>query len=845
MNAPSKEPRPGLPTWKKVLFGVSAGLGLPLLALGVLELGLRFTGYGYESDLLVVSEDGDWLETNPRFCWQFFDPAMSRDPLSMKIARAKPEGVKRVVVLGGSAAQGYPESAYGFHRQLEVMLDETDGESDWEVINLAITAINSHVVRSIAGEVHKLDPDAVLIYMGNNEVVGPYGPGTAFADFQTNLQWIRFSLRLKQLKMVQMLEHLASAWKAGGNREAWGGMAMMAENLVPHDDPRLQRTYDHFARNLEAILGQLEPLDSPVILATVPVNLRDCSPFAIVTEEEPGLVSTIRDRVEAAEECQLQGNPESARQLLEAALELSPTDAELHFRTGRILESTGEMEAARAAYGQARNFDALRFRADSRINAIIRETGSRFDHLTSLVDLEAGFGMAGRELFFEHVHLTFEGNHRVAKAFFEELQEAGLIDSLHHPSDMEACARSLVFDDFARSLQLQRVDSIIRRPPFTRQYDFLQTLQSLQNKRSALSPKLTGEAYGESIERHRKALQKRPQDAALRIRLAYLLMESGKPDEAIPEFETCAQLNGHDFETAADQALARFKAGDEQGALQELLSIRETFPLKPKPLVNLLQALRSTGQIDEACRQVSEAGLPIPSDRSVAIERIKLLLAMGKKQEALNGLLNLLKTNPYDFTTRIILLEHISPESLEAARLIRLDVAFLKLAARPRETARSLLAFYGDMARSDLRDQLIEAITQPSCGPELHLAATESLIADNRSDRAIPLLENALATNHLSLADRNNLAWLLATTETTEEERLRALSLSEAILAAYPCPPASVHGTHGASLAANARHEEASTAINTAIRINAKTGQFNPEVLETLLNSITPETPHD
>ena len=45
----------------------------------------------------------------------------------------------------------------------------------FEVVNTAVTAINSHVVREIASDLEEIESDLWIVYMGNNEVYGPFG----------------------------------------------------------------------------------------------------------------------------------------------------------------------------------------------------------------------------------------------------------------------------------------------------------------------------------------------------------------------------------------------------------------------------------------------------------------------------------------------------------------------------------------------------------------------------------------------------------------------------------------------------------------------------------------------
>ena len=94
-------------------------------------------------------------------------------------------------MLGGSAAQGSPDAAFSFGRILEKMLGHKYRDANFEVVNVSMAAINSYVVLEIAKDCAKYNPDLFLVYLGNNEVVGPYGPGTVFTPLLSNLNFIR------------------------------------------------------------------------------------------------------------------------------------------------------------------------------------------------------------------------------------------------------------------------------------------------------------------------------------------------------------------------------------------------------------------------------------------------------------------------------------------------------------------------------------------------------------------------------------------------------------------------------------------------------------------------------
>ena len=178
MTTPPSNPKNRFRLWFLRLLLV---VGAPSLLFGLTETVLHFTGVGYQTALVVPSaEDDRWLIDNYRFAWRFFPRALARSPRPFRIAADKPDNGLRVIVLGGSAAMGDPDPTYGLPRMLERMLQEKHPDRKIEVINAAVTAINSHVVLEIARDCLALNPDLFVVYMGNNEVNGPYGAAAVF-----------------------------------------------------------------------------------------------------------------------------------------------------------------------------------------------------------------------------------------------------------------------------------------------------------------------------------------------------------------------------------------------------------------------------------------------------------------------------------------------------------------------------------------------------------------------------------------------------------------------------------------------------------------------------------------
>src|SRR6185295_14104094 len=90
-----------------------------------------------------------WREN--RWCTApYFSEALVRRPQPVRLPEKKAPGAYRIFVLGSSAAMGDPEASFSISRLLEAMLHAAYPQQRFEVVNAAVTAINSHIVRGIA-----------------------------------------------------------------------------------------------------------------------------------------------------------------------------------------------------------------------------------------------------------------------------------------------------------------------------------------------------------------------------------------------------------------------------------------------------------------------------------------------------------------------------------------------------------------------------------------------------------------------------------------------------------------------------------------------------------------------
>ena len=192
-------PTPRLPrkwSWKSRLAALVLS---PLLAFAALEGGLRMAGYGYPTGFFLPRSEGGKpvLIENDRFGWRFLGRALARSPYPVVLPAEKPTGAVRVFVLGESAAYGDPQPDFGLPRLLRAFLEARYPGTRFEVVNAAMTAINSHALLPIARDCAQQHGDVWVVYMGNNEVVGPFGSGTVFGSQVGPLPVIRASLQSK------------------------------------------------------------------------------------------------------------------------------------------------------------------------------------------------------------------------------------------------------------------------------------------------------------------------------------------------------------------------------------------------------------------------------------------------------------------------------------------------------------------------------------------------------------------------------------------------------------------------------------------------------------------------
>jgi len=657
---PSPTPPPASRRW---LFRLFALFAIPALALALAEAVLRLAGYGYDTHLFQIQRvDGqDFLMNNERFSGRFFPPELARWPSPIMMEARKPAGTYRIFIMGESAAEGDPQPAFGAGRFLEVLLRERYPGATFEVVNVAITAINSHVILPIARECARHDGDLWIIYMGNNEMVGPFGAATVFGSQAPPLALVRLNLALQQSRLGQALTELGR--KLRGNSSApvqWGGMQMFLGNQLRPDDPRKQTVYHNFSANLRDIVRAGVASGANVVLCTVAVNLRDCPPFASpVATNLPPEDAAAFDRF-YTEGCAAQerANYPQAAHLFEQAARIDPQMADAQFRRGQCQLLMTNLAAAREHLQNACDDDALPFRADSRINAAIRQAAEKWAgpnlalcDAARLLEAANPDGLCGQETFYEHVHFNFEGGYRLG------LLWAGQVERFLPPeikaratdgwASAEICAQRLGLSDWNRADTIHAVIDRMQRPPLSAQSNNLWRLGLLQSQLAqANRMRALPQAANRARAVYADAIQRAPRDYYLHENFGEFLELAGDLTNAAVEWRRAYELMPRNPFAFLTEGQLQEELGQVKPARAAFLQAVALHPRYAEAWLELGKLDASENQFEGAVQNYQRSAGLQPADPEPYLCMGKALSLLKRSPESIQSFRRALELNP-------------------------------------------------------------------------------------------------------------------------------------------------------------------------------------------------------
>jgi tetratricopeptide (TPR) repeat protein len=435
---PSRQPK-ARPTFRRKLAFLAILCCVGLLLLLVAEFALRafvpppadpfLHLQGRTTVFSEVVEDGQRL-------FKITHPSAYRDA-NTSVEVEKPRGTLRVFCLGGSASAGWPHPKdQTFPAYLEAALQRAFPSNRIQVVNAGAHAFASYRVRMIFDQIVDLAPDLIVVWCGNNEFIEKrsYFVG-ALADLVRGIE------RHSRVAQV-VLGALRDALQPDNRLDAEGGVDQAYHTWTHTEQVALELRRDpaqfaavnaHYTHSIEHMVTVAGQRGVPIVLLTVPSNLRDWRPNVSITETTSGAgYEAWRTVFLAARGARLSGDLDRAIIGYEDALRREPQHADSWFELGRCFEASDRDDDARRAYLAAKDADANPFRALTTTNEIVRAIASRHPG-TTLVDAEAAMQAAtklpapGFDLFLDYVHPTRAGNLVVAKAVHDAILSLRLL----------------------------------------------------------------------------------------------------------------------------------------------------------------------------------------------------------------------------------------------------------------------------------------------------------------------------------------------------------------------------------------------------------------------------------
>jgi tetratricopeptide (TPR) repeat protein len=693
-------------TRKRRIVFLTACLLLPWVVLIVLEVGLRLAGWGYPTSYLIRKREAgrDVFVTNPRFAWRFFPPSIARTPQPLMVHEVKPRGTLRIVVLGESAAMGDPEPSYGLARQLERALRARAPGRSVEVLNLSMTAIDSRVMLEIARDCPKLQADYWVVYAGNNEVIGPFGLGSVFNRWRLGPRLVKVVLALKTTRIGQLVEQVV---RGRGEPPEWKGMEAFLHLQIRAGDVRLKSIYENYSANLAEVVRLGQRAGASVLLATMAVNLADSPPFGSLHRADLSSAERVAWDSQWTTGNRAQANADfgEAIRAFEGASAIDAEYAELRFRRAVCDLKLGNKGSAATNFFAAREFDTLRFRADRYLNGIVRRTAKSTG--VTLVDAEeecnrrSADGIAGEDIFYDHVHLNFSGNFRVAQLIAAAVEARTTTDTVAtkvDPLGEEQVEQQLAFTDFDRLRIAEEMRARMQQAPFRQQSNF----QSRDN------------TWRTRVERSRKP-----------------------PRESIPGYERALKLDPNDWVLCANFARL-LESCDELARAGE--QWREVTRLMPNDAEGWLGLAGVSGQMqhgveaEDCCRKALE----LQGDSAEVFNQLGLLASgHGDRSEAIRQFRQALRFRPgsnvsrINYAAELALTGDFTGATNQYREVLRRDSANLGA----RNNLASLLIREGQ--GSEARDLLQSALALDAEHPQTHYNLARLCAREGRHVEAV------------------------------------------------------------------------------------------------------------
>ena len=330
-------------------------------------------------------------------------------PGGMKFSAVKAPDTIRIFIVGGSVAGLWGRFPFAD------FLNELIPNKNFEVINCGMGGYDSYRVYLVEKEILSYQPDLIIVLSGNNEYYDPV---------KLNLYVYYFNKFLRKLWIYRKLQNRFLEWR---NKQGWLHFRNKERRLIDYE------------KNIQRIVRKTKGV--PIILCTLPVNLKDSPPTAPCLLNKQFL------------EGRFFLNNEDYQNAIDAFrkfLETNPDNPLGWYFLGHVYEGIKNYTQAKESYLRALDSpESFWDRANPSSNEIIRQICT--EEGVGLADLERTFmdiashGLIGRKQLFDNCHWYYDYNLLVAKVIIKEMFQNSSVYSLIFGSRKNKLDLSCVF----------------------------------------------------------------------------------------------------------------------------------------------------------------------------------------------------------------------------------------------------------------------------------------------------------------------------------------------------------------------------------------------------------------
>jgi lysophospholipase L1-like esterase len=322
------------------------------------------------------------------------------------------DGETLVYVYGESTVYGLPVPEVGLVRQLQHYASRRYPGRDVRFVNLGRKGIDSEGLLDLVEATIGMHPDLAIVLCGHNEFLHTAPRKRVVGGLVSWSATVRVASRL-----------VVRTWP--GLRTA----EILPDHVVGIDraSALFRNGQRHYFDDMTAIVRAARAEGVPVLLGTLPSNLRDWPPVfrrLLRPDGDPTDVSAMEEALAAAN----RNDASTLRSFVGGPAAKRPDDPMFRFLRGRLRLLEGDTAGAMADLVFARDEDPLPWRVSSVFNDFVRKLAS--DEQTLFADLDGEMragGVPGFELVADNCHPSPEGARLMALALLRATEAAGIL----------------------------------------------------------------------------------------------------------------------------------------------------------------------------------------------------------------------------------------------------------------------------------------------------------------------------------------------------------------------------------------------------------------------------------